>query len=77
MNVKKLFLILGIIGGILVALLLCVVITMELRLYLPLISDQELIAAVDRMTLDHGETMIWVPSAQRKNLQGLAVGHLG
>ena len=43
MMVKKIFLILGIIGGILVALVLCVVITMELRLYLPSISDQELI----------------------------------
>jgi hypothetical protein len=41
--VKKLFIILGIIGGILVALVVCVVITMELGLYLPSISDQELV----------------------------------
>lgn len=45
MMVKKLFIILGIIGDILVVLVVCVVITMELGLYLPSISDQEIVGS--------------------------------
>ncbi|AFM27824.1 tyrosine-type recombinase/integrase [Desulfomonile tiedjei] len=41
------------------------------------ISDAELIQAIDRMTFDHGETMIWVPSAKRKSRQGVAVCNFG
>jgi hypothetical protein len=41
------------------------------------ISVQELISAIDLMTFDHEETMIWVPSAQRKSRQGQAVCHFG
>jgi integrase len=39
-----------------------------------IISDAELIQAIDRMTFDHGETMIWVPSTQRKTRQIQAIG---
>ena len=41
--VKEFFIILSVIGGILVALVVCVVIIMELGLYLPSISDKELV----------------------------------
>jgi hypothetical protein len=40
---KKIVLILGIIAGLLAAFVICVVITMQFKLYLPLISDEELI----------------------------------
>jgi len=67
---KKIFLILGIIAGILAALVLCAVITIELGLYLPSISDQELLKSAS-IADNPGFSNIEIISSQGEGIRRL------